>query len=85
MAQRMKSDWLLFGTVVAMVGFGLVMIYSASAVTARQTMGDPLFYLKRQAIAAAIDPANIPPGTLRAVSERDHAGRLITNGVLQGG
>jgi hypothetical protein len=37
------------------------------------------------AIAAAIDPANIPPGTLRAVSERDHAGRLIANGVLQGG
>ena len=34
MAQRMKSDWLLFGTIVAMVGFGLVMIYSASSVVA---------------------------------------------------
>ena len=35
MAQQLKSDWLLFGTVVAMVGFGLVMVYSASSVVAR--------------------------------------------------
>lgn len=34
MAQRLKTDWLLFSTVVAIVGFGLVMIYSASSVTA---------------------------------------------------
>lgn len=34
MAQRLKTDWLLFSTVVAMVGFGLVMIYSASSVVA---------------------------------------------------
>ena len=34
MAQRLKSDWLLFSTVVIMVGFGLVMIYSASSVVA---------------------------------------------------
>jgi cell division protein FtsW (lipid II flippase) len=30
MAQQLKSDWLLFGTIVAMAGAGLVMIYSAS-------------------------------------------------------
>jgi cell division protein FtsW len=35
MAQQMKSDWLLFGTVVAMSGAGLVMIYSASSVVAQ--------------------------------------------------
>lgn len=34
MAQRLKTDWLLFSTVVAMVGFGLVMVYSASSVVA---------------------------------------------------
>ena len=34
MAQQLKSDWLLFGTIVAMAGAGLVMIYSASSVTA---------------------------------------------------
>ncbi len=33
MAQRMKTDWLLFATAVAMVTFGIVMVYSASSVT----------------------------------------------------
>ena len=35
MAQRLRTDWVLFMTIVAMVGFGLVMIYSASSVTAQ--------------------------------------------------
>ncbi len=34
MAQRLNTDWILFSTIVAMVGFGLVMIYSASSVAA---------------------------------------------------
>jgi cell division protein FtsW len=34
MAQRLKTDWLLFSTIVIMVGFGLVMVYSASSVVA---------------------------------------------------
>jgi cell division protein FtsW len=35
MPQRLKTDWILFGVVVAMVAFGLLMIYSASSVSAR--------------------------------------------------
>jgi len=31
-ARRLKTDWLLFSTIVTMVGFGLVMVYSASSV-----------------------------------------------------
>jgi cell division protein FtsW len=34
MAQRLKTDWTLFGAVVAMASFGLLMIYSASSVNA---------------------------------------------------
>ena len=34
MAQRLKTDWILFSTVVLMVLFGAVMIYSASSVVA---------------------------------------------------
>src|SRR5579872_6611506 len=34
MSLRLKTDWVLFGLIVAMVCFGLVMIYSASSVTA---------------------------------------------------
>jgi cell division protein FtsW len=33
-AQRLKTDWLLFSTVLAMVTFGIVMVYSASSVAA---------------------------------------------------
>jgi cell division protein FtsW len=34
MAQRLKTDWILFLTVVTLVGFGLVMVYSASSMIA---------------------------------------------------
>ena len=34
MAQRLKTDWILFLTVLAMVCFGLVMVYSASSLIA---------------------------------------------------
>ena len=34
MAQRLKTDWLLFLTVMGLVCFGLVMVYSASAIVA---------------------------------------------------
>jgi cell division protein FtsW len=34
MAQRLKTDWILFATVVAMASFGVLMLYSASAIMA---------------------------------------------------
>lgn len=34
MALRLKTDWILFGTIVALVCFGLVMVYSSSSVMA---------------------------------------------------
>jgi len=34
MAQRLKTDWILFLTVLTMVCFGLVMVYSSSAIVA---------------------------------------------------
>lgn len=54
MAQRMKSDWLLFGTVVAMVGFGLVMIYSASSVVAELNprINSSFYYVEHQLLWA---------------------------------
>ncbi|HEV2689228.1 MAG TPA: FtsW/RodA/SpoVE family cell cycle protein, partial [Bryobacteraceae bacterium] len=50
MAQRLKTDWLLFSTVVAMVGFGLVMIYSASSVVAELNpkIQSSFYFLTRQ-------------------------------------
>jgi cell division protein FtsW len=56
MAQQLKSDWLLFGTVVAMVGAGLVMIYSASSVAAQLNphINSSFYYAYHQLIWAAI-------------------------------
>jgi len=56
MAQRLKSDWLLFGTTVAMVGFGLVMIYSASSVVAELNprIASSYYYAEHQLMWAAV-------------------------------
>jgi cell division protein FtsW len=56
MAQRLRTDWLLFGTIVAMVGFGLVMIYSASSVTAQLNPRIKLsiYYAAHQLVWAAL-------------------------------
>jgi cell division protein FtsW len=50
MAQQLKTDWVLFFTVVLMVCFGLVMIYSASSMMAQMTpkFGNSTYFLVRQ-------------------------------------
>jgi cell division protein FtsW len=47
-------DPVLAAVVVALVGFGVVMVYSASAVQATVQYHDPQFFLKRQAAYAVI-------------------------------
>ncbi len=47
-------DGVLFGTVIALIVFGVVMVYSASSVRAVRLFGDGHYYLIRQAIYAAI-------------------------------
>src|ERR1700689_2520658 len=54
MAQRLKTDWILFSTVVLMVLFGALMIYSASAVVAEIRMGSSYYFAVRQLIWIAI-------------------------------
>jgi cell division protein FtsW len=48
MAQRLKTDWYLFITIVAMVFFGALMIFSASSVMANFKMGSSYYFLIRQ-------------------------------------
>lgn len=50
MAQRLKTDWILFSTVILMVFFGALMIYSASSVVADLSKGSSFYYLLRQLI-----------------------------------
>jgi len=50
MAKRVGVDKWLFGTVLLLVLFGLVSVFSASAVLAKATRGTPYAYVSNQAI-----------------------------------
>src|SRR4051812_31179536 len=45
-------DPLLLGAVLALTAIGLVMVYSASAITAQEKLGDGFYFFKRQLVAA---------------------------------
>ena len=49
MAQRLKTDWTLFFTILAMVCFGMVMVYSSSSTVAeiKFRVSDKYFVLKQ--------------------------------------
>jgi cell division protein FtsW len=51
---KLRTDWILFLTIVAMVGFGMVMLYSASSAVAELRYGvAPYYFVVRQLIWAA--------------------------------
>jgi cell division protein FtsW len=54
MANRIKTDWILFTTVILLVFFGAVMIYSASSVKAEQKLGNSYYYIERQMFWVAL-------------------------------
>ena len=61
MAQRLRTDWVLFITIVAMVCFGLVMIYSASSVTAQLNprIKSSFYFAGHQLVWAALSFAGL--------------------------
>lgn len=48
------ADAVLYGTVIALIAFGVVMVYSASAVFASQRYDDGTFFLVRQGVFALV-------------------------------
>ena len=66
MARKLSSDKLLFTVTIMLVMFGLVMVYSASAVLAHEKEGTPFYYVIRQSVwfvlglAAMVALMNIP-------------------------
>src|ERR1700759_3323014 len=54
MAQKLRTDWILFTTVVLMVLYGALMIYSASSVVAEIRMGSSYYFALRQLLWIAI-------------------------------
>jgi cell division protein FtsW len=53
MAKRVGVDKWLFGTVLLLALFGLVMVFSASAVMAQATTGSPYSFVSKQALFVA--------------------------------
>jgi cell division protein FtsW len=49
-----KFDYILLMVVLALVGIGIVMVYSTSAILAGDRFQDPYYFLKRQALYAGI-------------------------------
>lgn len=56
---RGEHDKVLFSVSLILVGLGILMVYSASAIRAQEQFGDPFFFLKRQAIWAVVGVATL--------------------------
>ena len=54
MKGRKRLDIILLFAALALVGVGIVMVYSTSAIIAGDRFGDPYYFLRRQALYAAI-------------------------------
>lgn len=54
MAVKKRPDYMLILCTLLLLGVGLVMIFSSSAVIALERFGDPYHYLKRQALWAVV-------------------------------
>jgi len=54
MAQRLKTDWILFATVLVMVSFGVLILYSASSIMAQLRYGSTWHFVVRQVAWAAV-------------------------------
>lgn len=52
--KRISYDRLLCSVALLLVGLGIVMVYSASAIKAQEKYGDPFFFLKKQLLWALI-------------------------------
>ncbi len=54
MTEARRVDGVLLFAVLGLLAFGLVMVYSASAISAQAQTGDAAYYLKRQLLAALL-------------------------------
>ena len=49
-----NPDWIVFFAVVSLMGFGIIMVFSATSVTAYQKYDDSFYFLKRQVVWIAL-------------------------------
>lgn len=73
-------DNVLAALVIALLGFGVVMVFSASTIDATVSFGDPYHYLRRQAVFACVGLV-----VIYTVSKLDYHGlRPLTYPILVG-
>jgi cell division protein FtsW len=53
-ARKLKPDRFLFLITLALVGFGIAMVFSSSAVVAKEKFGDPNYFAFKQLISATL-------------------------------
>lgn len=54
MAKKLKPDRILFLVTLALVGFGIAMVFSSSAIVAKEKFGDPNYFSFKQLISATL-------------------------------
>jgi cell division protein FtsW len=54
MAKKLQPDRLLFLVTLALVGFGIAMVFSSSAIVAKEKFGDPNYFAFKQLISATL-------------------------------
>ncbi|MBI2150158.1 MAG: putative lipid II flippase FtsW [Acidobacteria bacterium] len=54
MAKKLKPDRILFLVTLALVGFGVAMVFSSSAIVAKEKFGDPNYFAFKQLVSATL-------------------------------
>src|SRR5262245_10707944 len=54
MARKLKPDRMLFFVTLALIGFGVAMVFSSSAIVAKEKFGDPNYFSFKQLISATL-------------------------------
>src|SRR4051812_41297912 len=54
MAKKLKPDRILFLVTLVLVGFGVAMVFSSSAIVAKEKFGDPNYFSFKQMISATL-------------------------------
>jgi cell division protein FtsW len=54
MAKKLKPDRFLFLVTIALVGFGVAMVFSSSAIVAKEKFGDPNYFAFKQLVSAVL-------------------------------
>jgi cell division protein FtsW len=82
MAQRLRTDWILFATVVTMAAFGVLMLYSASSIMAdlNPRYGSSWYFVARQMAWGVV--AVIAMMTLKRTHYRNYQTPAVAFGAI---